>query len=136
MDSSRRRFLVGGTCLLAPLAGCAEFGERDPTLVELEVELANGTGDPHAFHFAVETTGGLGEWTSREVPPGTRDSVVRDPPGDHDLVAIHGVVDDHPVSAELVGVGEGESGEVCPRVVFEYGLGPKPTILRGSDVRC
>ncbi|WP_227353189.1 hypothetical protein [Haladaptatus salinisoli] len=136
MSSTRRRFLLGGVSTVAPFSGCTRFGDGAATVAELEVEFVNGTNVRQMFHFAVEAAEGLGEWESRDVAPETRESVVREPPGGYDPVAIHGVVDDHPTSGELVGVGGGETGGVCLRVLFEYGMGAEPTFLQSSDTRC
>ena len=134
MPSTRRRFLLGSGAAIGLLAGCAGFGDSAAEVERLEVELANGTDVRHAFHFAVETGDGLGEWVSREVAPGASESVVRKQDGGNP-VAMHGVVDDHTVRGELL-VGEGTTGTVCLRVVFEYGMGDEPAFLQGSDVRC
>jgi hypothetical protein len=121
---------------MALLAGCAGFRDSTATITELEVELANGTDDRHAFHFAVETSDGLGEWDSREVAPKARESVVREPPEKFDPVAVHGVVDDQPTRGDLLGIDDTEASEMCLRVIFEYGLGDVPTFLQDSDVSC
>lgn len=136
MPSTRRRFLLGSTAAVAVLSGCAGFGGETATIREVEIELANGTDERHVFHVVIETADGLEEWDSREVSPGTRESVVRSTPEGYDPVAIHGVVDDQQTSAELVGIGGAETGELCLRIVFEYGLGAEPTFLESSDVRC
>ena len=135
MPSTRRRFLIGSGSAVGLLSGCTRFGDSTVTVEELEVELVNGTDDRHAFHFAVETADGLGEWESREVAPQTRESVVREPAESRVPLAVHGVVDDHPTRGELY-VSGAEPGELCLRVVFEYGLGAVPTFLQSSDVSC
>ncbi|WP_255191821.1 hypothetical protein [Natronobeatus ordinarius] len=135
MPSTRRRFLAGSTATITLLSGCTAFGGDAVTVRELEVELANETNARHVFHFAVETTDGLEAWESHEVAPGTSESTVSEPPADAEPVAIHGVVDDQPTRYELLGT-DGESGEHCLRVVFEYGLGDAPTFLESADVRC
>ncbi|WP_135823681.1 hypothetical protein [Halorussus ruber] len=121
---------------MALLAGCAGFPDSTTTITELEVELANGTDDSHAFHFAVETSDGLSEWESREVAPKTSESVVREPPEEFDPVAVHGVVDDQTARGELRGIDNTEANEMCLHVIFEYGLGDRPTFLQDSDSRC
>lgn len=136
MPPTRRRFLIGSTSAVALLSGCTRFGDNTATVTELEVDLANGTDNRHVFHFAVETADGLGEWESHAVSPGTRESVVREPPENYDPVAIHGVVDDRPTRGELLGGGGAETGGICLRIVFEYGLGEDPTFLESTDVRC
>lgn len=106
------------------------------TLAEIEVELVNGTYDRHVFHFAVETTDGLGTWVSREINPRTRESVVSEPPENATPVAIHGVVDDYPTRGELLSIDDAEAGEGCLHVMFEYGLGEEPSFLESTDIRC
>lgn len=136
MPSTRRQVLVTGSSLLIPLAGCTGSDPTTATIAELEVEFANGTNEEHVFHVAVETADGLGEWISRAVAPGTRDSVVREPPTGYDPIRIHGVVDEHAIRGELIGDSGETSGDICLRIVFEYGLGEEPSLLQSTDVRC
>ncbi|WP_435345045.1 hypothetical protein [Haloarchaeobius sp. HRN-SO-5] len=134
MPSTRRHVLTLGLGLLAPLTGCSAF-DKPTTVAELEIDLVNQTSDSHVFIVAVETTDGLGEWDSREVAPGTRESVVREGSEDYDPIAIHGVVDDQQVSGDLLS-RKNEPAGLCLRVMFEYGLGDEPTLLESSDIRC
>jgi hypothetical protein len=129
MPSTRRRFLIGSDITVVLLSRCTRFDDNAATVDELEVELVNQTNVRQRFHFAVETAKGLGEWESRE-------SVVRKPPESYDPIAIHGVVDDHPTGGELIGIGGAETGDICLRILFEYGMGTEPTFLQSSDVRC
>lgn len=137
MPSTRRRFLVGSTATITLLSGCSYIGEDSATIAQLEVELANGTTDHQTFHYAVETSTGVDDWESHEVEPQTRESVIREAPENFDPIAIHGVVDDRPTRGELIGIGGTETGEICLRILFEYGvLGDDPSFLESSDIRC
>lgn len=137
MPSTRRRFLIGSTATITLLSGCSYFGEDSATIAQLEVELANGTSDHQMFHYAVETSKGVDDWESHEVEPQTREPVIRETPGDFDPIGIHGVVDDRPTSGELIGIGGAETGEICLRILFEYGvLGEDPSFLESSNIRC
>ncbi|MFC7166049.1 hypothetical protein [Halospeciosus flavus] len=63
-------------------------------IAELAVNLRNTTDDSHVFHFAVETTAGLGAWESHDVEASSSKVVEKDVSANSEPVAVHGVVND------------------------------------------
>ncbi|WP_135855376.1 hypothetical protein [Halorussus salinus] len=135
MPATRRRFLAGSSTAVGLLGGCAGLGGQSGRVEELTIELGNGTDERHAFRFAVETAEGLGEWESHEVPPGTKESVVRDPAAGESPVAVRGTVDGKSARGRLLGV-ENADRDLCPRLLFEYGRTDEPVFLQYSDAEC
>lgn len=136
MPSTRRRFLTRGSLVVTLLSGCAGLRTTTPDIAEMEVELVNAMDDAHVFHFAVETTDGLGEWRSHEVAPNTSEVVRWEPDETFDPVEIHGVVADQTARGEVFDIEGAERSEICLHIVFEYGVGDEPTFLMSSDIRC
>jgi hypothetical protein len=137
MPATRRRFLTtSATAATAGLlVGCASFGDRSGTVEKLTVELRNVTDERHTFRAAVETAGGLGEWKSREVPPGTKEPIVWEPSEGDPPVAVRGRVDGKSTQGQVFGVENADSS-LCLRLVFEYGRTDEPVFLQSSDVDC
>jgi hypothetical protein len=102
----------------------------------MDIELVNATDDAHKFHIAVETADGLGKWRSHGVGPKTSEVVRWEPDEPIDPVEIHGVVAGQTARGEVFGVEGSDRSEICLRIVFECGVGPEPTFLMSSDVRC
>lgn len=132
MTTTRREFLAATTGALALLAGCTG-SDDETTIAELEVELRNRTSDQLMFHFVFETDDGLGEWMSAEVTGNGRETVTVEPPGNEELLAIHGLVDDQPVRSDLPNLA---SGTVCLRVRFDAEPGEEPQLLYNTDADC
>lgn len=122
----RRRLLCAGAALGAGLAGCISSGSGNDggTVDELVLALSNGTDERQTFRFAVETTDGLGEWDSRDVPANDAGKGAVDLFEAGDVVAVHVIVDNRPSRIDL----RDEAG--CVHLIVEYGrLDDEPIIF-------
>ena len=135
MPATRRRVLAASATALGLLGGCAGLRDRSATVEELTVVCFNRSDERHTFRFAVETADGLGEWESREVAPGTKESVVREPAAGEPPVAVRGTVDGKSARGRVFGV-ENADRPRCLRIRFEYGLTDEPVFLQSSDADC
>jgi len=135
MPVTRRSFLAGSATTVGLLGGCAGLRGQSGTVEELTVVCFNRSDERHTFRFAVETDDGLGEWESHEVPPGAKESVVRDPAAGDSPVAVRGTVDGKSARGRLLGV-ENADRDFCPRLLFEYGRTDEPVFLQYSDAEC
>lgn len=132
MSATRRRFLLS-SCSFPLLSGCAGFTESAPRVVKLEIVMANGQDELLTFRFALESPDDIGDWSAYEVEPGERRVETIVPKESRSVVGIRASVAEHEVSAELLA---GNSDKICPRVVIEFELSARPTILQSTDIDC
>lgn len=125
---TRRQALAAGTLFAVGLGGCLGGGEQSVAVNAFEYELVNNDEQAHVFNYAFETTDGLGEWTTSEVPANDNE-VLGDRPVDLDAgVTLHCVVDATPVRRDLASFSD--STDV---VLLEYGNDEDPRIIGLSD---
>lgn len=118
MSISRRRFALFSTALLSGIAGCAglqsDESQREQSLQEVHLDLANFTDETRTFHVALEATDGLGEWHDFAVDPGEDEfvdrEVVVEPDPDREWTRTHVITGDKRASTGII---EEEGGRTC-----------------------
>lgn len=135
---TRRSVLIAGSSLgVTATAGCLSGLFGSATLREVRVELHNSDGESHTFHVALETESGMLTWKSRTVGPDERETVIIEPDGKVDPIALHGTVSNFAGQVELIGLDSVDQ-DYCLHLEFfyEYPGRGEPEILYSSDIRC